>query len=161
MTRLGQAISIAAEVHKDQVDKGGEPYILHPLAVMQKVADSYTAELLREELLCAAVLHDAYEDYRRGRWISKDQLADEVLHTLGPVVHDVVGVLSHRPKSEENYDEYIERVARSWMATIIKIADLSHNLDTTRLPSGQIKEADFERWDKYHRALVRLSREST
>jgi hypothetical protein len=62
-------------------------------------------------------------------------------------------------KKGDTYDEYIEKVANNWIARRVKIADLTHNMDTDRLPEGNIDEYDFKRWDKYRRALVRLKRE--
>lgn len=165
MTNIGTAIRIASQVHEGQVDKGNTPYILHPLAVMAKVEAGYAGDFRKTELLCVAVLHDVFEDYKDGAWGPRNKgglakLQDEVGQTLGLVVVEAVGALTKHPRAfPETYDEYIERVGQNWMARIVKIADLSHNLDTTRLPSGKIAEQDFSRWDKYHRALVRLSKD--
>lgn len=165
MTRLGIAIALAAEVHEDQVDKGGVAYILHPLAVMQRATDYYIARsdgYRLEDVQIAAVLHDVFEDIDPENPWERHRLRDKVYNTFGDSVYSAVDALTKHPKQGdyvESYDEYLDRVAKSWIARIVKIADLSHNLDAFRLPTGEIREHDFKRWDKYHRALVKLSKE--
>lgn len=160
MTLVGKAFAIAAEVHQDQTCKAGEPYILHPVAVMQ-IATAYhidNAKGFRLELVqAAALLHDTVEDCKK----SERQLVQARIQDLSSELYVVVDALTKRGtfKDKEPYDEYLDRVARSWVARTVKIADLTHNLDAFRLPSGTITEKDYERWDKYHRALVRLRRE--
>jgi (p)ppGpp synthase/HD superfamily hydrolase len=165
MTRLGTAIALAAEVHKNQRDKGGEAYILHPLAVMQRATDYYLAKsdgYQLEDVQIAAVLHDALEDLKPGELWERNRLASRIYEQFGSEVYAAVDALTKYPRDgeyEETYDEYLRRVAKNWMARIVKIADLSHNLDAFRLPKGKIGEHDFKRWDKYHRALVFLTKE--
>lgn len=154
---IAQAIKLAAEVHEHQVDKGGEPYILHCLAVMQGVhAEDLRNPLDRPVLLCAAVLHDVIEDFE-GEPGERSQLRDFIYQTFGDRCYAVIDTLTKY--KDDDYGDYIERVAKNWMARRIKIADLTHNMDTGRLPEGDIGEKDFERWDKYRRSLVRLKRE--
>lgn len=165
MTRLGNAIALAAEVHKDQVDKAGVPYILHPLAVMQRATDYYLANSdgwRLEDVQITAVLHDALEDLASKQAWAHGRLARRIYEEFGAEVSSAVDALTKQTvyvsghPIRETYDEYLERVERNWMARIVKIADLSHNMDAFRLPSKKIGEHDFKRWDKYHRALVRL-----
>jgi (p)ppGpp synthase/HD superfamily hydrolase len=159
VTRLGTAIALASDVHKNQVDKAGVTYILHPLAVMQRATDYYVSNSdgwKLEEVQIVAVLHDALEDIDpRNSW-DKDRLRQRIYDNFGDMVHQGVEAITKRPKDwGETYEEYLERVSKNWIARIVKIADLSHNLDAFRLPT-KIGERDFERWDKYHRALVFL-----
>lgn len=166
--KLGEAVALAAEVHKFQVDKSGAAYILHPLAVMERAKAYYLAcsdGWGLEAIMIAAVLHDILEDIDEEHGWAKNRLAARIYETFGNEVSAAVDALTKQtmhaqgfPKegAKETYDEYLGRVERNWIARVVKIADLSHNIDAFRLPSGEIKESDFERWDKYHRALVRL-----
>lgn len=150
MKTLGQAIAIAARVHQDQLDKAGEDYILHALAVMNMVAPDRTAMIV-------GVLHDVKEDCR---WTG--MLRQGLFHEIeqfGPDVNDALDCLTHDPTKFEPYTDYIERVATNYYARIVKIADLTHNMDPRRIPATQIVDKDFARWDKYRRALIRLQRE--
>jgi len=158
VTLVGQALAIAAEVHADQVDKSGQPYILHPIAVMQLATDYHLRDAngwQLEKVQAAALLHDAIEDVtpRRDRLV-----IDARIRELDADVYHAVDALTKRGDAQhkEPYDEYLERVAKNWIARVVKIADLTHNLDAFRVPEGTITERDYERWDKYHRALVRL-----
>lgn len=155
---ITRAIRLAAEVHDGQTDKGGEEYILHVLAVMQTVdvGGRFLTSEDRYVLLCAAVLHDVIEDFN-GSPGERSELHGYIEATFGRDVY--LRVLALTKKLGEPYDAYIERVAKDRLARRIKIADLTHNMDTGRLPEGDIGEKDYERWDKYRRALVRLKRE--
>lgn len=168
--KLGKAIAIAAEVHQNQTDKADVTYILHPLAVMeraktfyQSISDSWHIE----EVMIVAVLHDVFEDFKPGpgvRWLNINQLRSYVWEEFGDEVYSAVDALTKQtfystetPDGvKEPYEDYIGRVEKNWLASIAKIADASHNLDAFRLPTGEIKEYDYERWDKYHRTIVRL-----
>lgn len=149
-TLLGQAILMAAETHWSQTDKGGICYTLHPLAVMQMVAPDRDAMIV-------AVLHDVLEDERDP---VKRLKIEHNLSSFPAYILDALRCLTHKPKSEETYDEYIERLAPNYLARIVKIADLTHNMDPRRIPAGQIVDKDFQRWEKYRRALIRLEREA-
>lgn len=162
---IDRAIALAAQVHEGQTDKAGEPYILHALEVMRK-SDKLLGSntFAREEVLCAAVLHDVIEDFDGGE-IARGRLSHRIKTEFGDTVFEALTALTH-PKHEPYLDSYIERVAQNWIATIVKIADLTHNMDPSRLPTAQtsdesddeavIGEKEFKRWDKYRRALVRL-----
>lgn len=162
MNKLAQAIKLAATVHVDQVDKGGEPYILHCLAVMNTVSlAAGTVHPInpheREALLCAAVLHDVIEDFK-GEPGEKNRLKDSIYTTFGARTYQAIDLLTKFP-DEDYLASYIERVASDWIARRVKIADLTHNMDVTRMPDRPITQKDFERWEKYRRAIVRLKRE--
>lgn len=163
MTRLGEAIALAADVHRGQVDKAGAPYILHPLAVMQKATDYYLANsdgYRLEDVQIVAILHDVLEDIEGKTW-ERHRLQQRIYDLFGPSVHAAVDALTKYPRGDETYEDYLGRVERHWLARIVKIADLSHNMDSYRIPSAKITERDFGRWDKYHRASVRLMRHET
>jgi (p)ppGpp synthase/HD superfamily hydrolase len=170
---IARAIEIAAQVHAEQIDKGGEPYILHALAVMQKAADAvrnvrFDSPGFKEDVMIVGVLHDTIEDFT-GDPGERELFKHMLRRTFGATVMDALTALTHEknppswPDGSQaiplTYEEYIERVARDPIARIVKIADLTHNMDTGRLPENEIGDRDFTRWDKYRRALVRLKRE--
>jgi (p)ppGpp synthase/HD superfamily hydrolase len=158
---IARAIEIAAQVHADQVDKGGDPYIKHVL----RVADMAQASVagmrfvhggFADQVYIVGVLHDTIEDFR-GNPGEKAQFRMMLLREFGGVIYEALEALTHPRR--ETYEDYIERVATDPIARVVKVADLTHNMDTGRLPEGDIGEKDFARWDKYRRALVRLKRE--
>jgi (p)ppGpp synthase/HD superfamily hydrolase len=160
-SKLGEAIHLAADVHRYQVDKAGVAYILHPIEVMNRARAYYLANSdgwRIEDVMIVAILHDVLEDIKGKNPWDRKRLGDRIYAEFGDDVSSAVDALT-KYTDHESYDEYLDRVARNWMARVVKIADLSHNLDAFRIPSAKILDKDFERWDKYHRALVRLMRE--
>jgi (p)ppGpp synthase/HD superfamily hydrolase len=139
---LAKAIRIAAAAFEGTMDKGGSPYILHCLAVMQGVRH------LGFGAMAAAVLHDLLED--RPEW-SAQRLRDE------DFPEDLVRTVELLTRSEgEDYQAYIARLAPDAIARAIKIADLSHNMDPARLPD--LSEHTMERMRKYHTAYCFLTK---
>ncbi len=140
---LAKAISIAAEAHENQVDKGGIPYILHPLWVMNKVRH------LGEDYMIVAVLHDVVEDAdnpaEKYVEIMKHGFNQNVMNALSIVTHD---------KDRETYDNYIKAIALNPIAKAVKLRDLEHNTKITRLKG--LRKKDFDRLEKYHKAFVYL-----
>lgn len=132
---IEDAINIAVRAHRFQVDKGGNPYILHPLRVMLRMSDDAS--------MVAAVLHDVIED---GGLTLFD------LEKFGPEVVAAVDALTRR--SGETYDVYIGRISLNWIATRVKLADLEDNCDLSRIPEPT--ERDMERRKKYLAAIERL-----
>lgn len=131
--RLAAAVAIAAAVHAGQVDKAGEPYILHPLAVLGIVDRDMASHPVenpyeREALRCAAVLHDAIEDSPRDQ---RDRRLQHVYNECGTRCHSAVDRLTRW--DGEDYEAYIERVKGDWIARRVKLADLAHNTDPTRV----------------------------
>ena len=134
---LERAINIAVKSHEGQTDKAGAPYILHALRVMMRMET--------EHAKIAAVLHDVIEDTS----VTIDDLRQAGFTT------DVLSTLDHLThRADEPYESYIERVSVHPMARRIKITDLEDNMDMKRVP--QIAERDIVRWQKYHRAWMRL-----
>ena len=136
---LERAIEIAVEAHKGQVDKGGQPYILHPLRVMMSVSG--------ESEKIVAVLHDVVED---SDWTF------EALFAEGFSV-EVIGALKSVTKEseDEDYDLFIQRAMQNPIGRKVKIADLRDNLDVTRI--SEITDTDVKRINKYKKALKLLS----
>jgi (p)ppGpp synthase/HD superfamily hydrolase len=134
---LTEALIIAANAHKGQVDKGGEQYILHPIRVMTK-CDT-------DEERIVALLHDVVEDTN----ITIDNLRE---YGFSEEVINAIDCLTRRPN--ESYDDFIMRVKTNELATKIKIFDIEDNMITKRLK--EITEKDLKRLNKYSIALQML-----
>ncbi len=138
---LGLAIAITAEAFKDVKDKGGNPYMLHCLRVMNGVSH------LGEDVMCAAVMHDLVEDTEYTfNDLSKLGFNWKVTQTLGYLTHD----------PNDTYEEYIEKLSVCKLSRKIKLADLRDNTDITRLKG--LTKKDFMRMRKYHVAYTYLSK---
>lgn len=137
---LAKAIRIASEAFENKFDKGGNPYILHCLHVMNAVKD------LGEEAMIVAVLYDLLED-TEWRTIG---LYEEGFH------HEMIcKIISLTRLDNESYDDYIKKISLSDKICIaIKLADLKHNSDITRLKG--LTKKDFDRLEKYCRAYEYL-----
>lgn len=131
--QLSKAIHIATNAHDGQFDRGGMPYILHPLKVM------HYCKSQDEELLCIAVLHDVVEDSDVTWWDLREACMSER-------VINAVRALTKIPG--QSYDEYREAVFSNRDAMIVKLADLRHNCDIRRLKGVTVK--DRERMARYH-----------
>lgn len=130
MATLERAIELAAWAHAGQRDKGGQPYILHPLRVMMAVTTD--AERI------AAVLHDIVEDTS----ITFDDLVAEGF------ADDVVDAIRALTKFEgETREQAAKRIVRDPIARAVKLADIADNMDLTRIPVPS--ERDHARLREY------------
>ncbi|MFY0573505.1 HD domain-containing protein [Cystobacter fuscus] len=137
MPTLEDALELAVRAHRGQLDKAGQPYILHPLRVMARL-DTETERVV-------ALLHDVVED---------TPYTLERLRELG-YGEDVLGALERLTKAEgEDYAAFIERVRPHPLARRVKLADLEDNMDVRRLPAVTAKDA--ERLARYRAAWARL-----
>ncbi|MDF9411637.1 HD domain-containing protein [Brevibacillus laterosporus] len=137
MNMAVEAVLLATKAHANQQDKGGQPYILHPLRVMMYMPS--------DEARAVAVLHDVLED--------TDVTVDDLRVAGFPKeVVEAVMILTKNPKEE--YDSYITRVKQNQLARAVKIADIKDNLDLTRI--AEPTEDDLARIEKYKRALKEL-----
>ncbi|MFR0986149.1 HD domain-containing protein [Frisingicoccus sp.] len=132
MTR--KAMRIAYDAHAGQVDKTGLPYIYHPIHLAESMTD--------ENSVITALLHDVIEDTN----LTIDELAREGFHED---VLTALTLLTHNPAEE--YMDYISRISTCPLARKIKLADLRHNSDPTRLDS--VDEKTARRFEKYARAI--------
>ena len=137
MATLELAIEIAAEAHARQTDKGGQPYILHPLRLMFALNDP-TDRIV-------AVLHDVVED---SAWTFRD------LSAVGFSRDAVDALRALTRKDGETYDDFIARAAANPIARRVKLADLADNSDMNRIPNP--KQKDWDRTKKYARAITTL-----
>ena len=129
---LSRAIIAATAWHQNQIDKGGNPYILHPLQVMLRLQGQSM------DVKCAAVLHDLLEDTAATPHL--------VFSLFGKRVAELVDILTRR--QGEDYFAYIDRVKVDADAAHIKLADLAENLRTDRGAP-----ADKDREFRYRRAV--------
>jgi (p)ppGpp synthase/HD superfamily hydrolase len=136
---LEDAIALALEAHRGQTDKGGAPYILHPLRMMLRVR-SPTERMV-------AVLHDVVEDSDR-------TLEDLRRRGFPGSVVAAVDALTRRKGEGETYEAFVRRVARHPVARRVKIADLEDNLDLSRIAAPG--DEDRARMERYQRALALL-----
>ena len=145
--KIKKAVKIAFEAHKNDVDKGGYPYIMHPLTIAEKFKE--------ENLVIVALMHDIVEDH--GDVYSFDSLQNCV--GFGDEVLDALKAITIR--EGENYSDYIERVSKNRIATLVKIEDLRHNSDVTRVefvdPLG-VDNRTKKRLKKYNEAYATLNK---
>lgn len=137
---LALAIKLAAEGHIDQTDKGGKPYILHPLKVMHYLK---THDM---QLMAIAIMHDLVDDCD----VSLDDLRE---HGFSDRVIEGVWLLSNVEGLP--YEDYIQRMLYSQDAMRVKLADLRHNADIRRLKG--LTDKDLLRMRKYHSMHVKLT----
>jgi len=129
-----KALIIAYEAHKDQLDKSGLPYVFHPFYLAEQMDDEFTT--------CVALLHDVVED-------SNYTIQDLIDKGFPTEVIEAIRILTHSKNIP--YFEYINKVKSNTIATKVKIEDLKHNSDLTRL--NIIAEEDKKRIEKYTKAL--------
>lgn len=129
---LAKMLLIATNAHAGQFDKGGNPYILHPLKVMHYTKSS------DEEIQCIALGHDVIEDTS----VTYKDLVEAGISTR---VIDGIRALTKLPG--ETLEEYKVRVFSNKDAMIVKMADLRHNSDIRRLKG--VTDKDVARIAKY------------
>lgn len=132
------ALKISFDAHKNQVDKSGMPYVYHPFHLAEQMDDEYTT--------CVALLHDVVEDTD----ITLDDLKKE---GFPKEVTDAIVLMTH--DDDVPYLEYVAKIKRNPIATSVKLADLKHNSDLTRL--DEVDSKALERVEKYRKAIQILS----
>ena len=150
---LEKAIKIAVEAHTGQVDKGGNPYILHPLRVM--------LSLNSKEERIVGVLHDVVEDCEGWTWDRlKDQgCSDEIIEALKSVSKTLEEEKQFKEMDDPNkkmdhYLQFIKRAKANKIGRHVKAADIRDNLDISRI--DDITERDINRLNRYQNALKYL-----
>ena len=134
MTKV--ALKLCFETHKEQVDKTNMPYVFHPFHLAEQMDDEIST-------ICA-LLHDVVED-------SETTLDD--LREMGFTneVIEVITLLTH--KEDVPYMDYVREIKKNPVATKVKIADLTHNSDLSRMDAREIDERAIKRNEKYAEAL--------
>lgn len=138
--KLALAFAIVGEAFKTKLDKGGKPYMLHCIYVMEGANPDDEDEQI------AGLCHDLVEDTS---WTI------EMLRQVGFSERALllIDTLTHKPG--QSYDDYIKLCALNESTRRIKKRDLRHNSDITRIKG--ISKDDFDRIEKYHRSFLYLS----
>lgn len=136
-----KAMVLCYKAHEGQMDKGGAPYVFHPFHIAE--------QMKTEDATVVALLHDVLED-------SFYSLED--LKSLGfsDAVCDAVDLMTH--KKDMPYMEYIQKIKENPLARAVKLCDLLHNSDITRLDA--VREKDLRRIEKYKQAISVLKSET-
>ncbi|PDV97551.1 HD domain-containing protein [Candidatus Chloroploca asiatica] len=137
MATLERAIELAAAAHAGQVDKAGQPYILHPLRVMLRMSTAHER--------MAAVLHDVVED---------TQVTLEQLRSEGFPAEVVSAVAALTKRSGESRLEAATRAAADPVARAVKLADNAENMDLSRIAAPTAK--DYARLEEYKQVRALL-----
>lgn len=132
MTR--KALKLCFEAHKNQLDKTGLPYVFHPFHLAEQMKDENTT--------IVALLHDVVEDTEYTiEAIKSFGFNDEVIEAISLLTHD----------EKVPYLEYVLKLKSNPIAKAVKLADLMHNSDLSRLET--ITERDLKRTEKYKNAI--------
>ena len=126
------AATICVSAHAGQSDRGGYPYCMHPIHLAEQMSD--------EESCAAALLHDVIEDCG----YTFDQLREAGI--TEPVIQ-ALRLLTHDPSVD--YMVYVEAISHNPIARKVKMADLRHNLEPSRMPGAE----PFRKWPLYRQAL--------
>ena len=134
-----KALRLCFDAHREQVDKTGLPYVFHPFHLAEQMKDEATT-------VCA-LLHDVVED---------TDYTLEDLRAMGfPAdVVDALALLTHDPAVP--YMDYVKEIAKNPIARKVKMADLRHNSDLSRM--DEVDEWAMKRTEKYKKALAYLKR---
>ncbi len=135
-----QAMKLAYRVHHGQTDKSGIPYIFHPMHLAEQMEDEFST--------CAALLHDVVED-------TELTFADLEAEGFPPEVTEALKLLTHDPAVP--YLEYVKAIRPNPIARAVKLADLRHNSDLTRMDT--VDERALRRKEKYQNAIRLLTEE--
>lgn len=135
-----KAIRFAFQAHEGQLDRSGLPYILHPLHLAEQMTS--------EDACVTALLHDVLEDTD----VTVEDLRKE---GFSETQIEAVELLSR--SEDEDYFDYVRRIRSNALAKEVKLADLAHNRDRTRLE--YISEKDEKRFQKYAEAVRILTEE--
>lgn len=133
-----KAMKIAYEAHHGQVDKSGVPYIFHPFHLAEQMDT--------EEECIVALLHDTVEDtYVTIEQLKKEGFSSNVIQAIKLLTHD----------KSVDYLEYVANLKSNSIARKVKLADLRHNSDPTRMRNPT--EKDILRHEKYKKAIQILN----
>lgn len=134
MATLENAITLAVQQHKGQLDKGGQPYILHPLRVM--------LQLQQPDQQIVAVLHDILED---------THTTAQDLQNLGFQTHIIQAIQALTKLRHETRVQAAMRTAQNPLACAVKIADVKDNMNLARIPNPTAR--DLARLEEYRQVL--------
>lgn len=125
-----KAMKLAYDAHNGQLDYNGIPYIFHPIHLAEQMDDEISC--------CVALLHDVVED--------TDVTMDTLKEIFPTEITDALCLLTH--SSEEDYFDYVRRIAKHPVAKKVKLADLAHNSDQSRCIGCDIPREKLDAWKK-------------
>ena len=131
------ALKLCFDAHKEQLDKSGMPYVFHPFHLAEQMQTEVTT--------IVALLHDVVED-------THYTLEDLTAMGFDKVVTDALALLTH--DNEVPYMEYVKAIKGNPVAKAVKLADLKHNSDLSRMDA--VDEKTLERREKYLKAIALL-----
>lgn len=134
-----KALKLCFDAHKNQVDKSGIPYVFHPFHLAEQMET--------EETIIVALLHDIIED-------TEYTIEDLIKEGFDKTVVDAVALMTHADGVD--YMQYIAAIKQNPIAKAVKLADLRHNSNISRL--DVIDEKAYERRKKYLEALEFLEK---
>ena len=131
------ALKLCFEAHKEQVDKSGMPYVFHPFHLAE--------QMNTEETTIVALLHDLVED-------TDYTIEDLVDMGFDKSITDAIALMTHADNVA--YMDYVRAIKDNSIAKAVKLADLKHNSDLTRLDT--VDEKALSRREKYLKAIAIL-----
>lgn len=132
-----EAMKLCFEAHWDKRDKSDIPYVFHPIHLAEQMQD--------EKTTIVALLHDVVEDSDfTFEDLEAKEFGDDVMEAIRLMTHD----------KDVLYLDYVAKIKPNPIARAVKLADLRHNSDTTRLDT--ITEKDLERLGRYKQAIALL-----
>ena len=141
MNMIEKAIRYAREVHEGQTDMSGVPFILHPLYVMSLMKN--------DKARIVAALHDVLEDSKHtAEDLKSEGFPDDVVEAVVTLTRTKVKL--DEDKKEEAYFEYIRQILPNDLAVEVKLGDLEHNMDISRIHHPGKK--DHQRVKRYKKA---------
>lgn len=144
---IKKAMCMAYDAHHGQTDLGGVPYIFHVTHLVYNVQETANLDdnVDMEDLVCVALLHDAVEDgHLTIDEIKAADFDDDVIEAI---------TLLTRDKSKP-YEDYIMGLRDNELAAAVKLADLFHNKEATRLKHpSELTESEKARMAKYENAI--------
>ena len=132
-----KAMKLCYEAHKDQVDKSGLPYVFHPAHVAEQMTDEATT--------IVALLHDVVED-------TDYTLEDLAAEGFEKEILEAVALMTH--EDDVPYLDYVAKLKDNPIARAVKLADLAHNSDLSRI--GEVDDEIRKRLEKYKKAIALL-----
>ena len=118
-----RAMRVAYAAHHGQVDKSGVPYVFHPYHLAESMPD--------EASVCVALLHDVVEDTR--------VTIGDLERDFPREVTEAVRLLTHEPGMD--YFDYVRAIRANPLAVLVKLADIEHNADQSRLDAVEDLDA--------------------
>lgn len=132
-----KAMKLCFEAHKEQLDKSGLPYVFHPYHLAEQMET--------EETTVVALLHDIVED-------AAYTIADLTKMGFAKPITDAIALMTH--DDNVDYMDYVRKIKENPIAKAVKLADLKHNSDLSRL--DRIDEKALSRREKYQKAIALL-----